>query len=121
MLSRLSALRKESSKDLDLSKVEAVQNCPICAKEYTSQERLDRHLESGCGKNGSAAYQCWLETCERSFTQAVHLLNHRLHHGDEREHGCQTCLAKFAKPESLSFHLTLVHSKVSLLSVPSPC
>jgi hypothetical protein len=103
-----------------------IKNCPTCAKEFTSAERLDCHRRAAAcstGGNSGAAYACWLESCERRFVQAAHLENHRLFHVDERRYACQACYARFAAPASLSLHLTQLHAQVSAFphsSVPDP-
>jgi hypothetical protein len=89
----------------------ALQNCPVCAKEFINLDRLTRHRNAATCR--SAAHMCWLETCERRFSQAAHLANHRLFHVDERRYVCQACLARFRAAESLSLHLTVVHAQVA--------
>jgi hypothetical protein len=116
--SKTSLIKLEATKIAQLAS--AIKNCPTCAKEFTSAERLDRHRRaaacSGVGNSG-AAYACWLESCERRFVQAAHLENHRLHHVDERRYACQTCYARFAAPASLSLHLTQLHAQVSAFAI----
>ena len=92
-----------------------LQNCSACAKEFRSGERLLRHQRSASclpPAGGAPAYSCWLETCEKRFTQAAHLANHRLFHADGRRYACPSCYARFHLPESFSLHLTLVHAQV---------
>jgi hypothetical protein len=122
--SKTSLMKLEATKIAPLAS--NIKNCPTCAKEFTSAERLDRHRRAAAcsgGGNSGAAYACWLESCERRFVQAAHLENHRLFHVDERRYACQTCYARFAAPASLSLHLTHLHAQVSAFpygSVPDP-
>jgi hypothetical protein len=108
--SKTSLIKLEAAKTAPLASM--IKNCPTCAKEFTSAERLDRHRRAAACSSG-AAYACWLESCEQRFVQAAHLENHRLFHVDERRYACQTCYARFAAPASLSLHLTQLHAQVS--------
>jgi hypothetical protein len=111
---KTSLMKLEVTKTAPLAS--GIKNCPTCAKEITSAERLDLHRRAAAcngGGNSGAAYACWLEDCERRFVQAAHLDNHRLFHIDDRRYACQTCYARFAAPASLSLHLTQLHAKVS--------
>ncbi len=113
-------LDSKTSLKLEATKIAStIKNCPICAKEFTSAERLDRHRRAAACSSGGAAYACWLESCERRFVQAAHLENHRLFHVDERRYACQACYARFAAPASLSLHLTQLHAQVSAFAILS--
>jgi hypothetical protein len=107
---KTSLMKLEGTKKAPLAST--IKNCPTCAKEFTSAERLDRHRRAAACSGGVAAYACWLEICERRFVQAAHLENHRLFHVDERRYACQACYARFAAPASLSLHLTQLHAQV---------
>jgi hypothetical protein len=108
--SKTSLMKLEATKIAPLAS--GIKNCPTCAKEFTSAERLDRHRRAAACSGGEA-YACWLESCERRFAQVAHLENHRLFHVDERRYACQACYARFAAPASLSLHLTQLHAQVS--------
>ena len=111
-MSRLSTDRNLKGVETAVSE-DFVLLCEMCGKEFSCSQSLVAHTASN---QHSRPFPCSLELCTRSFTQAAHLLNHRLVHPDPRLHQCPHCLMSFSKTSSLASHSSLGHCHPS----PSP-
>jgi len=98
----------------DLKKVEECHKepemCPKCGKEFGEPGLLAGHLADASAH--VRPYRCSLQTCRRTFTQLLHLANHRLLHPDPRPHTCSSCLIAFSTENRLVSH------RVSCLPYP---
>jgi len=91
---------------------EAQMQCTVCGKEFSTQKLLRKHTET---KNIHARpFSCSLDTCERTFTRRVHLLNHRYVHPDNRELECEKCAMRFSSEFSLVRHQKIPNCGKSL-------
>jgi len=95
-----------------ISTTQAQIQCTVCGKEFSTQKLLRKHTET---KNiHTRPFSCSLDTCERTFSRRVHLLNHRHVHPDARELECEKCAMRFSSKFSLVQHQKIPNCGKSL-------
>lgn len=79
--------------------------CLLCNKaSYSSQKRLENHIDTIHGKNGFPCTWC-NKICDKKFALEAH---ERTHTGD-RPYKCNFCEASFTQTGNLNRHLRTIH------------
>lgn len=85
--------------------------CKFCSKELATPNSLSYHEKFNCylGNSQTPSYKC--DQCPALCKTKQQLQVHRLVHGNELKHACETCGKAFKWRRSLSDHLKRVHEK----------
>ena len=79
--------------------------CNVCAKTFTSESQLDRHMRVHTGKR---PFKC--KICKKRFSQNPHLKIHMMIHSGEQPFSCHVCEKSFIHRGNLNRHLR-VHTR----------
>ena len=81
--------------------------CDYCSQSFYAKDALKKHNERV--HEGHKNFKCEEEECTKAFWDEKSLISHirRVHENEEPEknHKCESCDKKFAKPDNLKRHL----------------